>query len=54
MKFLVDELPASYWDCPFCIWGSNLCRLDEERCEMLEHYNECRWLKEVDTNGKSD
>lgn len=45
MKFLVDEFPCYYYDCPFYKQnGSGECKLDDRECEHINDH-ECRWLK---------
>lgn len=58
MKFLVDELPNFYYECPFCKeeWGDEgwvgICTLNNERCNLHDncYVTECYGLKELGRN----
>ena len=55
MKFVVDELPNFYDDCPFSKeeWSNErwvgICALNNERCNLYEdrYITECYGLKEL-------
>lgn len=58
MKFLVDEMPNFYDECPFSKeeWSNDgwvgICTLTNERCNLHEDTTECYGLKEL--KGISD
>lgn len=56
MKFLVDELPNYTDDCPFNKRGwddgywTDICTLNNERCNLHNNPTECYGLKELERN----
>ena len=54
MKFLVDEKPIFYYECPFCKeeWSDKgwvgICTLNNERCNLHDDPAECYGLKELE------
>ena len=66
MKFLVDEMPNFYDECPFSkeVWTDEgwrgICTLVNERCNLYEggYIHECYGLKELkgvdDDSGSVD
>ena len=52
MKFIVDEMPFDYYDCPFCKedWSAKwiyTCSLSDWDCDLHEKEGECYGLKRI-------
>ena len=58
MKFLVDEMPAYWDDCPFYKFSCTECSLDREHCDYFDQpFRErssecCRFLTLAKSEGR--